>query len=282
MLQILIVYGKLANEHFGTSLLLPSRTAEDGCLGREAPGLGERSFEVEGPVKAMGMQEAIATRRSVREYTEKPLSEDAVRNLEEEIAVCNAEGRLSIKLITDEPQAFDSALAHYGKFKGVKNYIVLAGAPAEDLNERCGYFGERLVLHAQEAGLSTCWVALTFKKRFVKKMLKPGEKLALVIALGYGADQGRPHKTKSIEEVSAVPQGGEMPAWFKAGVEAALLAPTAMNQQKFKIELAGEKSPDGKSLVRISSLGGAYSDVDLGIVRLHFELGAGVERFIWE
>ena len=97
----------------------------------------------------MGMQEAIATRHSVREYIDKPLSDDVVRSLEEEIAVCNAEGCLSIKLITDEPQAFDSTLAHYGKFKGVKYYIVLAGAPAEDLNERCGYFGERLVLHAQ-------------------------------------------------------------------------------------------------------------------------------------
>lgn len=68
----------------------------------------------------MGMQEAIATRHSVREYIDKPLSDDVVRSLEEEIAVCNAEGCLSIKLITDEPQAFDSTLAHYGKFKGVK------------------------------------------------------------------------------------------------------------------------------------------------------------------
>lgn len=230
----------------------------------------------------MGMQQVIVARHSVREYTEKSLPEDAVRSLEEEIAACNAEGRLSIRLITDEPKAFDSALAHYGKFKGVKNYIVLAGAPAEDLNERCGYFGERLVLHAQKEGLNTCWVALTFKKRFVRKMLEPGEKLALVIALGYGAGQGRPHKTKSIEEVSAVPQGEETPAWFREGIEAVLLAPTAMNQQKFRIDLTGEKSSDGKSLVRISSLGGVYSDVDLGIVRLHFELGAGVENFAWE
>lgn len=244
--------------------------------------MGERSFEAERQVMLMGMQEAIVARHSVREYTEKPLPEDVACSLEEEIATCNKQGGLSIKLVTDEPQAFNSALAHYGKFKGVKNYIVLAGAPAEDLNERCGYFGERLVLHSQEAGLNTCWVALTFKKRFVKKTLEPNEKLALVIALGYGTDQGRPHKTKSIEEVSAVPQGEEMPAWFRAGIEAALLAPTAMNQQKFRIDLTGEKSSDGKSLVRISSLGGAYSDVDLGIVRLHFELGVGVENFAWE
>lgn len=244
--------------------------------------MGERSYEAEGRVNVMNVQEAIAVRHSVREYTEKPLPDDVVRSLEKEIAACSTEGHLSIKLVTDEPKAFDSMLGNYGKFKGVENYIVLAGIPAEDLNERCGYFGERLVLYAQEEGLNTCWVALTFKKRFVKKMLKPGEKLALVIALGYGADQGRPHKTKSIKEVSAVPQGEEMPAWFRAGAEATLLAPTAMNQQKFKIDLMGEKSPDGKPLVRISSLGGAYSDVDLGIVRLHFELGAGVENFAWE
>ena len=116
----------------------------------------------------------------------------------------------------------------------------------------------------------------------MRKMLEPGEKLALVIALGYGEDQGRSHKTKSIEEVSTVPQNEEIPTWFRAGVEAALLAPTAMNQQKFRIDLTGEKSSDGKALVRISSLGGAYSDVDLGIVRLHFELGAGKDSFAWE
>lgn len=32
---------------------------------------------------------------------------------------------------------------------------------------------------------------------------------------------------------------GETPQWFKNGMEAAMLAPTAMNQQKFVIKLDG-------------------------------------------
>ena len=60
---------------------------------------------------------------------------------------------------------------------------------------------------------------------------------------------------------------GDMPAWFKQGVKAALLAPTAMNQQKFRIILSSGN-------VEIVSTGGFYSKVDLGIVKYHFELGS--------
>lgn len=220
-------------------------------------------------------------RHSVRSFTDEPISSADAQALRQEIEACNAEGNLSIQLVCDEPKAFDSALAHYGKFSNVKNYLVLAGPSTPDLNEKCGYYGERLVLLAQELGLNTCWVALTFKKRSVRKMLKPGEKLSLVIAIGHGTTQGSPRKSKSAEEVSRIPQGAPRPEWFARGVEAALLAPTAMNQQSFMVTLESDSAPDGKSLVSLVSKGGAYSDVDLGIVRQHFELGAGAGHFAW-
>lgn len=228
------------------------------------------------------IHEAIGSRHSVREYTDEAIADDLRARLEEEIALCNAEGGLSIKLICDESEAFDSTLAHYGKFRNVRNYIVLAGSPSESLDERCGYYGERLVLLAQQLGLNTCWVALTFKKRFVRKMLDPGEKLAVVIAIGHGVSEGVSHKTKSLDEVTSCSDGERLPEWFENGAKAALLAPTAMNQQKFLIELTKKESSEAKPVVNIRSLGGAYSDVDLGIVRLHFEIGAGLDRFSWE
>ena len=65
------------------------------------------------------------------------------------------------------------------------------------------------------------------------------------------------------------------PAWFRAGVEAALLAPTAINQQKFRFELVGERE------VRAVQTGGFCRGLDLGIVKYHFECGAGKENFTW-
>ena len=53
--------------------------------------------------------------------------------------------------------------------------------------------------------------------------------------------------------------------------------PTAMNQQKFRFELL----PDGRT-VRAQASPGAYTAVDLGIAKYHFEVGAGTENFAWE
>ncbi len=224
---------------------------------------------------------AMEARHSVRSYTDAPLSEHERATLQEEINRCNAEGGLHIQLVCDEPEAFDSLLAHYGKFSSVRNYLMMAGPASDTLDERCGYYGERIVLLAQKMGLNTCWVALTFKKRHVRKLLRVGDKLALVIAIGHGTDEGKPRKSKSVAEVSHVPDEVAAPDWFERGVRAALLAPTAINQQSFSITLTEDATDDGRPLVEIISNGGSYANIDLGIARLHFELGAGTENFAW-
>ena len=145
---------------------------------------------------------------------------------------------------------------------------------SSDFAEKCGYYGERVVLKAQQLGLNTCWVALTYNKRKKAFTVNKGEKFSMVISLGYGLYQGKPHKSKPIDEISK--SYCTAPLWFKNGVEAAMLAPTAMNQQKFNFELIGENDVIAKARL------GFYSKVDLGIVKLHFELGAGKENFIWK
>lgn len=221
----------------------------------------------------MTMMEAMRARHSVRSYVDRPLEADAVDILEAEISICNREGNLHIQLVKDEPEAFSGFMARYGKFSGVKNYIALAGPKGPDLEEKCGYYGERLVLLAQSLGLNSCWVAMSYDKGKAACKLGTGEKLCIVIALGYGATQGVPHKSKAAEQVMAAK--GEVPEWFRAGVEAALLAPTAMNQQKFKFALE-----DGAVAARAGM--GFYSKIDLGIAKYHFEVGAGRENFRWK
>ena len=227
----------------------------------------------------MTIQEAIEVRHSVRAYKDQPLSEEIVKVLEDEIVKLNHEGQLHIQLICNEPKAFQGTMAKYGKFRNANNYLVMAGKRAEDLDERVGYYGEHLVLLAQTLGLNTCWVGLSYSKVPGTYVLDEDEKIACYIAIGYGETQGVGHKIKTVEQVSNA--SDITPSWFKKGVEAALLAPTAVNQQKFSFEQVGVKNNchQIRSKKGFSMIG--YTKMDLGIAKYHFEIGAGEVNFEW-
>jgi len=226
----------------------------------------------------MTIQEAIEARHSVRAYKEQPLAKEVVIELQKKIADLNGKGQLHMQLILNEPRAFKGVFA-YGKFFGVNNYIVVAGQKSDDLDERVGYFGEQLVLFAQTLGLNTCWVGLSYTKIPGTYVLGDGEKIACYIAIGYGETQGVCHKIKTVEQVSNI--NDTTPLWFKKGVEAALLAPTAVNQQKFSFEYIGVKDGRHQVLAKkgFSMIG--YTQMDVGIAKCHFEIGAGKENFEW-
>lgn len=222
----------------------------------------------------MTLQEAIVARHSVRQYIDKPIEASVIERLNEEIAFCNQESRLHIQLVTNEPKTFSGSNAFtYGKFSGVSNYLAMIGPKGAD--EAIGYYGERLVLLAQTLGLNSCWVGLTFKKQPDQYTVADGEKLHCVIALGYGATQGVQHPMRQMEKYIKVK--GEMPDWFLRGMEAVLLAPTAVNQQKFEFELIDGHTVAARA--RFSLVG--YAKMDLGIVKYHFEVAAGKENFTW-
>ncbi len=221
----------------------------------------------------MTIMEAIESRHSVRSYENKPIPTEIVEELQAEINRCNQESGLHIQLITNEENAFSGMMAHYGSFRGVQNYIALVGKSGSSLDEACGYYGERIVLKTQQLGLNTCWVAMTVSKGVVKKNIQidAGEKLCIVISLGIGAVSGKEHRSKPLEKVAKSTVA--MPDWFKAGVRAALLAPTAMNQQKFLFTFENGK-------VTAKAGFGPCSKIDLGIVKYHFEIGSG-KTDIW-
>ena len=224
----------------------------------------------------MTILEAIQSRHSVRKYIDKPIEENLVRILQEKVNEVNEKGNLHIQLVTNEPKAFKGKMA-YGTFSGVSNYFAMVGKKAEDLSERIGYYGEQLVLLAQTLGLNTCWVGLTYNKVKEAYSVGEGEKLCCMIALGYGDDPGRNLKRKTVEQVSNA--SDITPAWFKKGVEAALLAPTAVNQQKFSFEYVGMKN--NRHIVKANkgfSLIG-YTRMDLGIAKCHFEIAVDKENF---
>ena len=183
----------------------------------------------------MELIEAIKARHAVRKYTDKPIETEKIAVLRSKIDTLNKESGLHIQLALNEPKAFSSGILKYGAISGVKNYFVMVGKKGKEVEEKIGYYGEQLVLLAQTMGLNTCWVGLTFKEIDEVISLAEGEIVHCVIALGYGVDGGRPHPLKPVEKFYEA--DGEVPAWFKAGMEAAMMAPTAVNQQKFKFFL---------------------------------------------
>ena len=227
-------------------------------------------------MELMDLNEAVKNRHAVRSYKDVAIESEKTADLQTLISECNKESGLNIQLVLNEPKAFDSLMAHYGKFSGVKNYIALVGKKGADTEEKIGYYGEKIALRAQQLGLNTCWVAMTFKKITNAFTVNKDAKLFMVISLGYGEGQGNPHNSKPAEKVSSS-KCESTPEWFIRGVQSALLAPAAMNQQKFNFTLES----DGKT-VSAKSGSGFYTKTDLGIAKLHFEIGAGKENFNWK
>lgn len=220
----------------------------------------------------MNNLEVMKKRHSVRRYTEKKIETGVANELAAYIESCNKKSGMHTQLCLNEPNAFNNFMAHYGSFKNVNNYITIVGKKGKDFEEMCGYWGEKVVLKATELGLSTCWVALTYSRGKSACKIEKGEKLCCVIALGYGETEGVAHKNKPIESLCKV--NGPMPEWFRKGMEAAMLAPTSMNQQKFHFTL------DGNTVIAKAGLG-FYTKLDLGIVKAHFEIGAENTDWKW-
>ena len=216
----------------------------------------------------MDIREAIKERHSVRKYKDIPIEAEKRDKLVELIKQANADSGLNMQLVCDDPECFDTFLAHYGKFSNAKNYIAIVGKKSLDnLEELGGYYGQKIVLEAQTMGLNTCWVGGTYGKGKCKADAASGEKIVCVIAIGYGEDDGVKHKSKPIEKICSVDKDN-MPTWFKNGMVAALMAPTALNQQKFYVSLDGDE-------VTITAKKGPFTKVDLGIVKYNFEVGSG-------
>ena len=212
------------------------------------------------------IEKLIRERHSVRSYLDKEIEKEKVNEINKLICEINEKENLNIQLILNDNEAFDKFILHYGKIKNCKNYIALVGNKSAILEEKVGYYGQQLVLKAQELGLNTCWVAGTYNKKSVKAKINANEKLVCIIAIGYGETNGNIRKSKNIEDVSISKQ---YPDWYKRGIEFALLAPTAVNQQKFKFEYISDND------VKAVAGKGPYTKIDLGIVKYHFELGSG-------
>lgn len=221
--------------------------------------------------------ETIRERHSVREYDGKPLSRAEFDALGAVVEECARESGLDIQLVGDNPEVFN-VIARFGLIRECRTHVafVVDDAKAGDVaaDEAIGYWGQKIVLAAQDMGFNTCWCALCSRKKS-RAVVAPGKKIRLIIAVGHGKTQGFTRKTKSVEALSSV-ECAKAPAWFAAAMEAAQLAPTAMNNQNFKITLLS----DGKT-VRIDAPQSGLNVIDEGIVRCNFEIAANEAGADW-
>lgn len=223
----------------------------------------------------MGAIDTIRARHSVREYTEKPIEGVALAGLRNAVVDASQRSGLDIQLVQNNPEVFD-LVARFGLIRGASTSVVFL-ADGTESDEAIGYWGQRIVLTAQELGLNTCWAGMIARKKS-KALCRGEKKVRVAIAVGHGKTAGKPRKTKSLEELCAVEAGaGDAPAWFKVAMEAAQLAPTAVNRQNFRITLRA----DGRTVRADATKSGAWSAIDLGIVRRNFEEAANETGADW-
>ena len=219
------------------------------------------------------IEEAIKSRHSVRKYLTKEMDVQVLEELQKLVLKINQKANLNFQMITNDSNPFSKYRFHYGRLNA-QNYFALVGQNTSDLEEKCGYYGQSIVLKCQTLGLNTCWVAGTYCKSAVTCTILKGQRLVALIAFGYGENQGIEHKRKKFQDVSKTE--APVPIWYHKGIEYALLAPTALNGQKFKFQLLQP------NVVKITPGFGVLTRIDLGIVKYHFELGAGKNNFLWK
>lgn len=226
----------------------------------------------------MDLLEAMHRRHAVRAYTDEPIDAPTCDDLRALIGRLETEGGIEMRLVTDEPDAFGNALLHYGMFRNVRNYVAIATDQTKDWERRCGYWGAHVLLRAVQLGLDTCWVGLSFSKHQAARhaAFDADDKVRFAIAVGHGVTHGKPSRSKTYGQVASVEGGIAVPTWFERGVEAALLAPSALNQQRFMFRLEA----DGRTVAADPGIG-PYTRTDLGIAQYFFEVGAAGAPFVW-
>lgn len=223
-------------------------------------------------------KQSVRERHSVRRYTSTPIPEEIRAEIQKLLTHANEVAGIHLQLCCDEEEAFGGLIARYGGIglKQVKNYIACVAKPDPEHKRAVGYWGEQVVLLAQAWGLNTCWVGMNYSKRKNHAQVAPGEEILVCIALGYGENAGRVRRSKPLEDLSSTSLESA-PSWFIETLRASALAPTAINQQKFTIDLV--HAADG--VLRLTDIGGPHSGVDAGIVQANAEVGAYPQVINW-
>jgi nitroreductase len=247
--------------------------------------------------------DAIPARVSRRRFNGRPVSPDLREQLE---VFCDGAGAPAggpgsdavepgqvtaparVTLVDDpEGRLFTGLVGGYGKVTGTPLAAAFVGRHPggdvpEDVQSAAGYLGEAFILEATRLGLGTCWVAGSFDGTVAGELadLAHDEHVVAVTPLGYPTPQQaggervirtmvKASARTSVEKLAAGILDGSWPQWAVTAVHAARLAPSGANRQPWRFRLEGGTLVLGRAEKLYWT-----APIDLGIARLHVELGA--------
>ncbi len=225
----------------------------------------------------MDLKKAVMNRISRRSYLPGPVEQLSLEKLEAAVWECNRTGGLGIKIVTGDPAPFEGKNSR-GLLSGAENYLaMIMKKDDKDGEEKIGYYGESLVLLATGLDLGTCWVAGTYDSSLCDVSVGDDEILRCVIVFG-NVKPGETMREKAISRT--VKRNSKeirdmllsevvVPNWVVDGVRCVIKAPSAQNRQPVRF-VCGEDSVLAKVDLEHSN-----DLIDLGIAKLHFEIGAG-------
>lgn len=241
----------------------------------------------------MNLIEAIDIRCSRRKYLRTPISAENVSRLQQSIDRYNQEAGLRFQLILNNGEAFKGFKKSYGLLTGVENYLALVGSQKDpNIHEKTGRYGEMLVLEATAMGLGTCWIGGAYEKESCVCDVGKEEDFICVIPIGNVekncstkerlVSSMMHRKSKTMDEL--LRSDCEVPEWMKNGMQAVMRAPSGLNLQPIAftycdgvLRASVEHNESKKDVVEKQE---EMNLIELGIAKLHFELGAGKGK--WE
>jgi nitroreductase len=143
----------------------------------------------------MTIIESIKQRRSVRTYTNQPLSKELKDKIEDFIRQTQAPFGVNarIQFVNTGTGEKRLKLGTYGFISGASDYLALIYEEAPLAEEGGAYLFEQVILYCTGLGLGTCWLGGSFSRKDFKKQvqLKPNERLRIVSPVGYKSDRKR-------------------------------------------------------------------------------------------
>ena len=227
---------------------------------------------------------AIFTRRSRRKYKKDTVPQNKVAHL---ASACESfrpfpEAR-AVLVMEPSDQVYRGFIGSYGKIEDAPGYIAFIGnMESSRFQEAVGYTGQGIILEATALGLGTCWVGGYFRPEAVDRQISTArnERVLAITPFGFSKDSfsfqeklmigfGRLHKRKPLSELVT---GTPKQEWMKTALEAARLAPSAVNRQPWRF-VCGDRSIS-VSLDKKRDTYKISRRLDCGIAMLHLELGA--------
>lgn len=229
--------------------------------------------------------DAMMKRYSCRAFQKELLAPEIRAQLSGKIEELNRESGLHFQLFCSDDISKPAALLSDSMFSGdCYAFAALVGPEQIEASEPLGYYGEALVIFAEQLGLGTCWVASTYDPDSISVEIPAGEKLWIIIPLGKAAEQ--PPRQKEIRAKirsrdraldsfveSDVPFLA-VPSWIQKGADAILAGPSAVNQQPVNLVWK-----DGVLTMKLIREGHHLHYCDMGIAKKQFEISAAASYF---